>query len=161
AEDAFRLYAQVLAKDPAHIPALLKLAERDYRVADFDAAEKRMDQALTRDDTDPRIHYLSGLIYRAAGKTTRAEDAFWSAIHFEGPQSPALAQLGEIALHEKRYDGAERLLHEALRYNPDDELTRTVLAVALRLGGKWQESRRTVAQAVAAMPLLPFALAEA
>src|SRR5207248_4138845 len=34
-EEAVGLYAQVLAKDPAHVPALLTLAERDYRAADF------------------------------------------------------------------------------------------------------------------------------
>jgi tetratricopeptide (TPR) repeat protein len=66
-----------------------------------------------------------------------------------------------MSIQEKRYDEAEQLLQQALRYNPDNALTRTALAVALRLGGKHQESRQVAQQALAAMPILPFALAEA
>jgi tetratricopeptide (TPR) repeat protein len=158
---AERFYEHALAKDPGYVPALLKLAERDYRAADFAAAEKRIAQARERDSTDPRTNYLAGIVYRAAGQTGRAQDAFWSAIHFGGARAPALQQLGEVAISEKRYDAAEDLLRQALRFNPDDAVTRVALAVALRLDGKRQESHRAAEQARAAMPILPFALAEA
>ena len=159
-QKAERFYQQALAKDAGYVPALLKVAERDYRAADFAAAEEKIAQALARDSTDPKTFYLSGIVYRAAGHMSQAQDAFWNSIHFGGSQAAALEQLGEISLQEKRYDQAEDLLRQALRYNPDNALTRTALAVALRLDGKRQESRQIVEQALAAMPILPFALAE-
>ena len=159
-QEAERLYKEAADKNPGYVPALLKLAERNYRAADFSAAEKRLAQALAQDSTDPGINYLAGIVYRAAGQTSRAQDAFWSVVHFGGARPPAFQQLGEIAIQKKHYEDAERLLKEALRYNPDNQLTRTALAVALRLGGDEQQGRQVVEEAIAAMPIFPFALAE-
>lgn len=159
-QGAGRLYEEAAEKNPGYVPALLKLAERDYRAADFSAAEKHLAQALAHDGTDPGINYLAGIVYRAAGQTSRAQDAFWNVVHFGGARPPAFEQLGELAIQKKRYEDAERLLGEALRYNPDNQLTRTALAVALRLAGDKQQSRRVVEQAMAAMPIFPFAVAE-
>ena len=159
-QKAESLYEQAVEKDSGYSPALLKLAERDYRAADFAAAEKRLSQALAQDSTDPGINYLAGIVYRAGGQMSRAQDAFWKVVHFGGARPPALQQLGEIAIQEKRYEDAERLLGDALRYNPDNQLTRTALAVALRLAGDQRQSRQVVEQAMAAMPIFPFALAE-
>ena len=155
------LYKRALQKDSGYVPALLKLAERDYRAANFAGAEQELAQALTRDKTNPRVHYLAGTVYRAAGQMARAQNAFWSAIHFGGAREPALEQLGEIAIHEKRCGEARRLLQQALRYNPDDALAHAALAAALRLGGERRESRQAAQEALAAMPILPSALAEA
>lgn len=157
---AEHLYELAAEKNPGYVPALLKLAERDYRAADFAAAEKRLAQALAHDSADPRINFLAGIVYRAAGQTSRAQDAFWKAVHFGGARPPAFEQLGGIAIQEKQYEKAEGLLREALRYNPDNQLTRSALAVALRLEGDQQQSRQVVEQAIAAMPIFPFALAE-
>jgi len=160
-QEAERLYEEAAEKNPGYVPALLKLAERDYRAADFAAAEKRLAQALAHDSADPSINFLAGIVYRAAGQTSRAQDAFWNVVHFGGARPPALEQLGEIAIQKKHYEDAERLLRQALRYNPDNQLTRTALAVALRLApGDEQQSRQVVEQAIAAMPVFPFALAE-
>ncbi|HEU5337609.1 MAG TPA: DUF5107 domain-containing protein [Terriglobales bacterium] len=160
-QEAEDFYRQALQKDPGYASALLKIAEHEYRAADFAGAEQRLAQALRRDETNPRIHYLAGTVYRAAGQMARAQDSLWNAVHFGGAREPALEQLGEIAIHEKRYGEAERLLGEALRYNPDDALAHAALAAALRLGGKPQESRQAAQEALAAMPILPSALAEA
>lgn len=160
-QKAEELYKQALQKDPGYVPALLKIAERDYRAADFAGAEQTIAQALTRDQTNPRLHYLAGTVYRADNQMARAQDAFWSAIHFGGARAPSLEQLGEIAIAEKRYADAERLLQQALRYNPDDSLARAALAAAFRLGGGPQQARQATQEALAAMPILPSALAEA
>lgn len=160
-QQADRLYQQALEKDPGSVPALLKLAERDYQAADFAAAEKRIVQALERDRADPNIYCLAGTIYRQAGQTSRAQDALWNSIHFGGRRAPALEQLGEIAIGEGQYKKAEQLLQQALRYNPDDALARAALATAWRRGGEPEQSRAAAQQALAAMPLLPAALAEA
>ncbi|MBZ5561574.1 MAG: tetratricopeptide repeat protein, partial [Acidobacteriia bacterium] len=151
---------QVLGRDPGYVPALLKMAWQAYRSADFPRAESFLARALSRNAFDPRVHYVAGVVYRAAGRWTLAEDAFWAAIHYGGPPAPALAQLGELAIRQKHYQEAADLLGRALSYAPDDALARADLAVALRGAGKLEEASKAVEAALDESPLLPFARAE-
>lgn len=153
-------YQAVLERDPNYIPALLKLAWRNYRAGDFPRAEGRIYRALARNSFDPRVHYAGGVIYRASERWTLSQDAFWAAIHYGGPPAPSLSQLGEISIRQKQYVEAAGLLRRALSYNPDDALALADLAVALRLAGKTPEASEAVERALGIMPLLPFALAE-
>jgi tetratricopeptide (TPR) repeat protein len=159
-EAARRVYGQVLRRDPGYIPALLKQALYQYRAADLPRAESLIYRALGRDGEDPAAHYLAGVIYRAAGRLTLAQDAFWADIHYGGSPAPAFAELGEIAIQQKNYTKAVSLLRRALSYNPDDALALAELALAERLGGHIQAATRASARAVRTMPLLPYALAE-
>lgn len=161
AEASANTYGQALQRDPMFIPALLKLAWRDYRAANLDAAEAKIVLAERRNRTDPAVQFAAGVIYRAAGKFTRAQDAFWLSLQFAGSPAPALAQLGEIAIQQKSLDEAERLLRQSLSYNPEDALVLSDLAVALRLGKRSDEAAVVADEALLKMPLLPFALAEA
>src|SRR5690242_7266002 len=119
-----------------------------------------MARARARDAKDPRVGYLSGVIYKGAGKVDLAQDAFWTSLRFGGAQAPALVQLGEIAIQQKGYSQAEKLLREALSHNPDDGVALSDLAVALRLGGDLKQASEVATQAVNKMPILPYALAE-
>ena len=158
---AEKTYAQVLERDPGYIPALLKQAWWQYRGADFPAAEQSVARALARDTTDPEVHYAAGVIYRATGRWTLAADALWASIHYGGPPACAFAQLGELAIIEKRYSDAADLLRRALSYDPQDALALADLSVAERLAGSQSEARKAVNAALELMPLLPFAVAEA
>ncbi len=159
-EAAADIYQQVLQRDPGYIPAFVRLAWRQYRAADLQGAEVLIAGAMARNSFDPAVHYAAGVVYRAAGRWTLAADALWAAVHYGGPAAPAFAQLGEIAIHQKQFDEAAKLLREVLNYNPDDALALTDLAVALRLGGKPDEAGRVLDTALEKMPLLPFALLE-
>ncbi len=160
AEVAAGTYEAVLKRDSGHIPALLKLAMRHYRAADFRGAETLIRRALDRNGIDPAAQYAAGIVYKASERWNLASDAFWTALHYGGPAGPAYAQLGEIAIRQKDYEAAARLLQKALSYNSDDALTLADLGVALRLGGNKEKAARAASRAVEDMPLLPFALAE-
>lgn len=159
-EAAAATYEQALQRDPGFIPALLKQAWRYYRSEDFARAEDSIRGAIGRDPSDQQVQFAAGVIYRASGRWALAEDAFWASIHYGGPQAPALAQLGEISIHKKKYQEAAALLRRAVSVNPDDAVAWTDLAVALRLGGEPCETRKTYGEALEKMPLLPFALVE-
>jgi tetratricopeptide (TPR) repeat protein len=158
--NAARIYRGVLRRDPAYIPAILKLAQQAYLAADFSIAEALIVRATAREPADSQVHYLAGVIYRGAGRLTLAQDEFWKAIRFGNPEAPPLAELGEIAIRQKRYIRAESLLRKALTYNPDDGMVLSDLAVALRLGGHPRRGAQEAAEAANKMPLLPYALAE-
>ncbi|HVB29527.1 MAG TPA: DUF5107 domain-containing protein, partial [Terriglobia bacterium] len=158
--EAIRIYQEVLKRDSGFVPALLKLAEADYHAADFAGAEALMARARARDAENPQVGYLAGVIYKGAGKLGLAKDGFWYSLRFGGAKGPALLQLGEIAIHQKDYAGAAKLLRQALQYNPDDGVALSDLAVALRLGGHFDEASKVANEAVEKMPILPYALAE-
>ncbi|HEV2424229.1 MAG TPA: DUF5107 domain-containing protein [Terriglobia bacterium] len=160
AEAALKTYRQALDRDSGYIPALIKLTLNSYRAADFAAAGDFIRRGLERDRVDPQLQYTAGVVYRAEGRLTLAEDAFWTSIRFGGAIAPALANLGEIAIQQKKYDEAARWLREALEHEPDDALAQADLAVALRLGGDADGAQRAVHAALETMPLLPFAVAE-
>ncbi|MGH9402216.1 MAG: DUF5107 domain-containing protein [Terriglobia bacterium] len=159
-EAARKIYDQVLDRDPGYIPALLKEALHQYRAADFQKAEPLIARALERNGEYPPAHYLAGVIYRAAGRLTLAEDNFWASIHYGGPPAPAFVELGEIAIQQRNYGKAASLLQRAIRYNPDDAFAQADLALAERLDVHIQEAAQASAEAVGKMPLLPYALAE-
>lgn len=160
-QTALRVYEQALQRDAAYVPALLKLAWRSYRAADFVAAQNLVARALARSDSDPAVHFAAGVIYRAAKRPVLAEDAFWAAILYGGSSAPAFAQLGEMALHQKDYARAAELLGRSLSFNPADGLAATTIAVSLRLSGQRKEAEERVHGVLEETPLLPFALAEA
>lgn len=157
---AQKIYQQVLARDPGYIPALLEEAWRSYRAANFPAAESWIARALQRDGENPSAHYAAGVIYRAAGRLTLAQDAFWASIHYGGSPAPSFTELGEIAIRLKNYEQAVSLLQRALSYNSGDALIQSDLAAAERLAGDAAAARQASSEALQKMPLLPYALAE-
>ena len=157
---AASIYKEVLKRDSGYVPALLKLAEEDYYAADFAAAENLLARAQARDAKDPRVGYLAGVIYKGAGKWDLARDNFWTSLRFGGAQAPALVELGEIAIRQKDYAHAEKLLRNALSYDPGNGVALSDLAAALRLGGNLKEAAGVANKAVEKMPILPYALAE-
>lgn len=157
---ALRVYAEVLRRDPGYIPALLKLAWNAYSGFDLARAQDFIQRALTRDDENPRVLYAEGVIDRAQGRLTRAQNAFWASIHYGGKAEPSRVELGEIAIQQAKYAAAAQLFARALSYDPRDALARADLAAALRLAGRRDSAGKAAAEAVNEMPLLPFALAE-
>jgi tetratricopeptide (TPR) repeat protein len=157
---AQRVFEQVLDRDPDYLPALLKEAWRAYRAADFETARSLTARALSRDPNNPTARYAAGVVERAAGNDTLAQDDLWTAIHFGGPPAPAYVELGEIAIRQRNFARATHLLKRSLDYNPDDALARTDLAVAMRLNGDTHDAGEVSAQALREMPLLPYALVE-
>lgn len=166
---AEKTYAEVLKRDPDYIPALLKVAWRDYGAAEYGNAEAMLQRALARDNdvhSEAAIPYALGVVDRAEGKLNRANDAFWQVIHYGTSSEPgpsvaqAFMELGEIAIQQRHYQLAVDLLHRVLAYDPHDALAGADLAVADRLAGNPQEAKRIVGDALKIMPLLPYALAE-
>ena len=160
-EAAHQTFDDVLRRDPGYLPALLEEAWWHYRAADFRGAEGFLARAWVRNSLDPALHYAAGVIYRASGRWTLAQDAFWASIHYGGPLAPALAELGEISIHRQRYGEAVDLLRRALSYNPGDAVALADLAVALRLDRlRYIEASRAANEALEKMPLLSYARAE-
>ena len=159
-QGALKVYEEVLQRDPGYIPALLSEAWYHYQAGDLVQAEHLVARATNRDETNPEAQYVSGVVYRAEGRLNLAKDGLWKSIHYGGSISPALVGLGEIEIRQKDYSKAVKLLEREVSSHPDDALALADLSVAERLSGEFKDALTAAERADAAMPLLPFALAE-
>jgi tetratricopeptide (TPR) repeat protein len=157
---AEQTYKQALRSNPNYVPALLKLAWRDYTAADFDSAHEIINQALAQNSNDPAAQYAAGLLFRSTERWSEAESAFSASMKANGPPVTALIQLGELSIRQKKYENAIEQLRKALSADPQDALAVADLAVALRLAEKTENAGKSAGRAVELMPLLPFALVE-
>ncbi|HLY63354.1 MAG TPA: DUF5107 domain-containing protein [Terriglobia bacterium] len=157
---AAQTFEDTLKRNPQFVPALLKLAYRDCLAANFAEAHQKIDRALEANKDDPATQYAAGVIHRAAGEWAEAEKSFAVSINLKGPTAPALVQMGEISIHEGKYDEGVQRLQQAFTADPRNALAATGLAAALRLSGKTDEARKSAKHALDLMPLLPFALVE-
>jgi len=163
---ALKLFDQVLAQDSGYVPALMKEAWYSYSAADFNKAKSMIARAADRDTEDPYIAYTQGVIDRADGRYSLANDALWNAIHYGAATAPgptlaaSYVELGEIALRQGKPAQAVDLLKSAVGYNRDDAFALADLAVAERLSGNQHDAQQDSAEAVKKMPVLPYALAE-
>jgi len=158
--DALRQFYEALKLDPNYIPVLRELAMREYPGGDLRIAQSYIEKAMLLNKSDAQTDYDAGIIWRAAGETSRARDALWSSVRLGEPSAAALLQLGEMALRSNEPDRAEELLLRASSYNPKDALAQSDLSMALRMNKKVIEAGRVAAGAVNSMPLYPPALAE-
>ncbi|MHB1935690.1 MAG: DUF5107 domain-containing protein [Acidobacteriaceae bacterium] len=163
---ALKFFDRALAQDSGYVPALLKEAWYSYNAADFKKAESLIARATERDTEDPYIAYTTGVIDRADGRLSLANDALWNAIHYGAAIAPgptlaaSYVELGEIALRQGKPSQAVDLLKSAVGYNPGDAFALADLAVAERLSGNPHDAALHSAEAVKQMPVLPYALAE-
>ena len=165
-QGAMKFFDRVLAQDSGYVPALLKEAWYSYSAADFKKAESLIARAAERDTEDPYIAYTHGVIDRADGRLSLANDELWNSIHYGAAVAPgptlaaSYVELGEIALRQGKPAQAVDLLKSAVGYNPDDAFALADLAAAERLSGNQHDAEQYSAEAVKKMPVLPYALAE-
>jgi tetratricopeptide (TPR) repeat protein len=163
---ALRIFDRVLAQDPSYVLALVKEAWYNYDIADLKKADSLIASATRRDTENPYIAYTAGVIDRAEGNFSLANDALWNSIHYGAVNTPgptlaaSYVELGEIAIHQGKAAQAIELLKTAVGYNSDDAFALADLAAAERLSGDLHDAEWYSAEAVEKMPLLPYALAE-
>jgi tetratricopeptide (TPR) repeat protein len=159
-QTAEETYRAVLKRDPAYIPASVKMAWQELRAGDFPSAEKFLAPALARDDGNPEALYAAGVVYRAEQRWSKAQDMLWADLRFGGEPASAYAQLGEIALATQNYRQAIPLLYRSISYNPADAMAAADLAVAFRRAGQIADAEKVITQVMEHMPLLPYGRAE-
>jgi len=107
----------------------LPLGESQYKSGDYVGALDIYLRALGLDENNPIIHYRLGYVYTQSGRLQEAEHHLKRALEIDEKFSPAMAVLGytyrrigekmETGIErDKRLNGAERLLQEALTISP-------------------------------------------
>ncbi len=121
-EDAMEHYEHAIALDDTYLEAILNAAELCiYPIADFQAAERYCEEALSLAESDEeRVDALLLKFDALMGQgEAKAAKALCSRLPREGFENPAHAFLIARALYEVGdLDGAAGLIGEAVRLNP-------------------------------------------
>lgn len=121
-EDAIEHYEHAIALDDTYLEAILNAAELCiYPIADFQAAERYCEEALSLAESDEeRVDALLLKFDALMGQgETKAAGALCARLPREGFENPAHAFLIARALYEvDDVDGASSLIGEAVRLNP-------------------------------------------
>lgn len=97
-QQALGLYNQLLEKDPRNLETMLAAASMATSAKEYSYAENVLDNALRQAPQNPEVLTAAGRLYRAQGKSSKAEQYFAAAVQAENRQrgsAPAYAASGQ------------------------------------------------------------------
>ena len=150
---AVELFGRSLEKDPGFTPALRWLAVVHYKTGRFREALRLAHQVLGRNEDDHTARYYRALSRIALGISERVEEDLDLVGRRAAYRHIAPFVQASSAVAAGDFGRAEERLGRALRENPGDLKTRTMLACVLRHQGRVDEAIRLVDEVLAIDPL--------
>lgn len=131
-ETAHPLLTSLIQRDPSHREGLLKLAELEFRRANYDISLQWIIKVLRMDTYHPQANYIAALNYAALGDNLNAlESAGWAARDIS-LRSVAFAFMAGRYITQGYYDKAITYAQKALDFNAYNLTALEVLLVAHR-----------------------------
>lgn len=131
------------------------LAADVYRVrGEFDRALERLDRAATIEPGSGEIAFARGRVYVAAGRGDEALAEFQRAVTINPSDTPARAQLANVAMALRRYEIAEPQLRILLERNYQPARTHLALGALAEARGDRAAAAAAYRRALALEPAL-------
>lgn len=124
---------------PKNIPTLLKLAELQLILKQYDASFFSIQKALNIDKQNPEVFFMMGMLYREQGDMDRAINSFQTAVELDPEIVDAWVILGDL-FAEKDFEIASRYYDNAIRLAPENPQTYHAKAFYLQNKNKIQEA---------------------
>lgn len=148
--EAYRLYADILRKDPNNIESLNAMAMIALRAGRPEEAERYLRQALRADPKDAQARSQLSLLY-SEGDPATAESRLRNLLAEQPESAPALFALGSIYARAGRWVEAQQAFFQAHTLDQNNADTLYNLAVALdhlqqkRLAAQYYERAAAIA----------------
>lgn len=117
--EALDVMEKVVVKFPNRIPSLLKLAELQLILKQYDASFFTVQKIMNQDKQNAEGFFMLGMIYRAQGDKDRAINSFQSAVELDPEIVDAWIILGDL-FADKDFKIAERYYDNAIRLDPEN-----------------------------------------
>lgn len=118
----------------------------------FSLAELRFEEARARDPRNGDAYHGLALVALARhGDRERAEDLFRKGLAMPGVSPVAFANFGRFLINEQRYDEAIPVLEDGVARDPDFDVARARLAIALFAAERLDEACR-LARSISDVP---------
>ncbi|MDX2422981.1 MAG: tetratricopeptide repeat protein, partial [Amphritea sp.] len=151
-------YNSVIALDPAKLVtangrrARLGLARLQIIDKNFDAANTTLEPLLKRNDKDPEVNFLSGLLALNQGDYKLAEDHVRKLLAVVPNNSQAQQLMGKIKYAQKDFVQAAHHLSIYLSTTPDDIAIRKQLTNSYIILNQLDQARSTLQPALTLNP---------
>ncbi len=136
---ALQSMEKVAALYPERIPTLLKLAETQYILKQYDPAINTCNNILKIDRQNAEAYFMLGSILKDMGETKRAINAFQTATEMNAKLTDAWIALGNI-FAEKKDKAAEKFYNNALSIDPKNINSLHAMAYYLQESNKVDEA---------------------
>lgn len=124
-DDAGKVLATALAKNPADVDALLQRSGLLIRAGKDEQAEADLNQVIHFKPDSARAHYLLARIYELRGIASRQNAELTEAVHQDTELLPARVELAQMLV----VSGSPKAALEVLDATPADERGRLVVAL--------------------------------
>jgi tetratricopeptide (TPR) repeat protein len=166
ADDADKLFANALERDPRMVAALLGRGRAALARNDYTTAIAQLERALTIDPDARAVHMPLALAYRGAGQADKARqhllpqgtaalpppDPVYDEVELLLETPVAFELRGAKAMTEGRYDEAILALQKGVALAPDEPALRHKLATSLALKGDLPAALATMRETVRRSP---------
>jgi tetratricopeptide (TPR) repeat protein len=112
------------------------------RANKLDAAKKHVDAAFRLAPANPDVNFVRGLYFARAGEASAARESWQKSISVDPKYTPAMLQLGTLALKSGNYTDARDFFSATLNVNPNSWRAHELLAVTLLRLHKFPEAAR-------------------
>lgn len=140
---ALKTYLVCLEKEPTHSRALTKVAELYYRKGEFEEGLTYARKVLENNTYDGGANFIYGVIQKAMGNFTQAEEGFSIAVRTMEYRSGAYVEIAGLHLLKKNYRYAIDYAKKALDYNRYNIVAYEFLGTAYRKLNMNDEARKT------------------
>lgn len=158
--EARKLLEECLKKDPNYGPALVDLAQIEYRSMHYEQAVALSRRALSIDTYNSEANFYYGLSNLALGRPVDAKDGFELATQSTEYRSASFTELSKIHFREKNLPRARDYANKAIDFNRYNLEALQILALIDRSEGKKASASETLARLLAVDPLNHFARME-
>ncbi len=134
-EEAARIFEECLQKDPYFAPALVDLAEIQYRQGHYDKSIETVTRARNFDAYNAGANFVFGLSSAALGKTGDAKYGFSVASTSPAYRSAAYTELAKEFVKDQNWNKSEYYLKKALETNQFNAQAAQVLCTVARKRG--------------------------
>ncbi len=117
--EALDVMESAAEKFPNRIPTLLKLAELQLILKQYDASFFTVQKIMNQDKQNAEGFFMLGMIYRAQDDKERAINSFQSAVELDPEIVDAWVILGDL-FADKDFKIAERYYDNAIRLDPEN-----------------------------------------
>jgi tetratricopeptide (TPR) repeat protein len=140
--EAFKIYQQLLDKQPDLWEVRFKLATGLYRQKEFGLAAKQLDALVQIRPDNPGIWTLTGYNALEQGEYAQAQKAFQKVLTLGEDRSNILLKLGQVSRLRGRPWKGINYLDWALTMKPGDQEILVEKTMALTDGGGWSQGRK-------------------
>jgi putative PEP-CTERM system TPR-repeat lipoprotein len=121
-EDACKLFAQSIDKDPQYVPAYWGLARCAAARGKLDKARAELDKAVKLDEKNSQTWALLGDLERAERRLPEADSAYANSLKYKSTNLDALLGRAVISIENNKLDEASRYIDTAFKLSRDHPL---------------------------------------